>query len=353
MKAVQALPLEFNLPDNLECALPTEERGLRRDEVRLMVSYRDGFTIHHNQFFNLTDYLMPGDVLVVNTSGTQKAALDAESPDGRLLKIHFSTQPEPGKWIAEVRAVKGSKTVRWSEGRSGDTLYLSEGGSIRLERPYYQKGRKHLQLWYCVPQTPMEITRYLAHFGQPIQYQNLDKGYPIEYYQTVFTTKMGSSEMPSAGRAFTPEGITRLTANGIQIVPVLLHTGVSSLETEERPYEEYFEISQAAADRINAARRTGNRIIAVGTTAIRALETQTTKDGWVQAGKGWTDVFITPERGLYAVDGLLTGFHEPKASHLLMLEALANRPYLANAYEEAIKEGYYWHQFGDLHLILP
>jgi S-adenosylmethionine:tRNA ribosyltransferase-isomerase len=164
---------------------------------------------------------------------------------------------------------------------------------------------------------------------------------------------MGSAEMPSAGRAFTPELITRLIAQGVQFAPLILHTGVASLEEHEPPYEEYYRVPAASARLINNARAAGRRILAVGTTSVRALETVADTDGSVHAGEGWTDVIITPQRGLHAVDGLLTGLHEPRSSHLSMLSALAGFDHLRKAYGEALSQGYLWHEFGDLHLILP
>ena len=158
--------------------------------------------------------------------------------------------------------------------------------------------------------------------------------------------------MPSAGRAFTPELITRLVARGVQVAPLLLHTGVASLEDHEPPYEEYYEIPAASARLINQARREGRRVIAVGTTVVRALET-VVADGEVHPGQGWTGLVITPQRRLRAVSGLLTGLHEPRASHLAMLAALAGEAHLRLAYAEALRERYLWHEFGDLHLILP
>jgi S-adenosylmethionine:tRNA ribosyltransferase-isomerase len=179
------------------------------------------------------------------------------------------------------------------------------------------------------------------------------EGWPLSYYQTVYATEAGSAEMPSAGRAFTPELITRLVAGGVQIAPLLLHTGVASLEAHEPPYEEYYRVPRETAALVNAAQRDGRRVIAVGTTVVRALETVADPAGTVRPGTGWTRLVITPERGLRTVTGLLTGLHEPQASHLAMLEALAGRAHLRLTYTEALRQHYLWHEFGDLHLILP
>ena len=135
-------------------------------------------------------------------------------------------------------------------------------------------------------------------------------------YQTVFATEPGSAEMPSAARPFTPELVTRLVSSGVQIAPLLLHTGVASLEDHEPPYEEFFRVPPETADRVNAAKRAGRRVVAVGTTVVRALETVTDGRGTTSPGSGWTDLVITPDRPLRAVNGLITGLHEPRATHL-------------------------------------
>ncbi|MBV9789498.1 MAG: S-adenosylmethionine:tRNA ribosyltransferase-isomerase, partial [Chloroflexi bacterium] len=151
----------------------------------------------------------------------------------------------------------------------------------------------------------------------------------------------------------THELMTRLVAKGVQIVPLILHTGVASLEDHEPPYEELYRVPIDTARAVNNARSLGRRIIAVGTTVVRALETVTDSDGVTHPGEGWTREIITPQRGIRAINGLLTGLHEPRATHLAMLEALAGIDHLQVTYAEALREGYLWHEFGDLHLILP
>jgi S-adenosylmethionine:tRNA ribosyltransferase-isomerase len=177
--------------------------------------------------------------------------------------------------------------------------------------------------------------------------------WPLAFYQTVFANEPGSAEMPSAGRPFSYRVIDGLIRKGVAIAPIVLHTGVSSLEVDEPPYPERYRVPDSTAHMINAAKQAGGRIVAVGTTAVRALETVASYDGMVRGGAGWTDLVITPERELRAVDAMLTGFHDPKASHLFMLEALAGRNHLALAYATALERRYLWHEFGDLHLILP
>ena len=197
------------------------------------------------------------------------------------------------------------------------------------------------------------LLNYLARHGRPIRYAHVSEDLPIADYQTVYGQEPGSAEMPSAGRPFTPELLTALVARGIVVAPVVLHTGVSSLERSERPYPERFHVPESTARLVTAARGWGGRVIAVGTTAVRALETVADRDGSVEAREGWTGLVVTPERGLRTVDGLLTGWHEPESSHLSMLEALTESRLLERSYEAALEDGYLWHEFGDLHLILP
>ena len=223
---------------------------------------------------------------------------------------------------------------------------------LTLHAPYGVVHRDRVRLWISTLSLPMPLDEYLSLYGSPIRYGYVKEGWPSSYYQTVYATETGSAEMPSAGRAFTPELITSLVANGVHVAPLLLHTGVASLEEDEPPYEEFYRVPPETARLVNMAHASGKRVVAVGTTVIRALETVTGEDGIVHPGEGWTGVYITPERGVRAVDGMLTGPHEPRSSHLAMLEALAGRNLLEIAYAEALKERYLWHEFGDLHLIL-
>ncbi|MEZ4887230.1 MAG: S-adenosylmethionine:tRNA ribosyltransferase-isomerase [Chitinophagales bacterium] len=352
---VNSFSFNFNLPDQLQCAKPTEVRGIARDQVRLMVSNKTTNNIEHTIFRNIHHYLQEGDVLVVNTSGTLKAALEAYRSDGTLLRVHFSTKLSEKQWIVELRQVVGNHTERFRNGLQGETLQLTNGGTMFLKTPYYSSEllqQEHLQLWEVDIQINDSVENYLDSYGMPIRYNYVKDQYPQSYYQTIFAKQMGSTEMPSAGRGFTAQLLTQLIINGVQILPIVLHTGVASLEINERPYQEYYQVPQPTASALNLARQQNRRIIAVGTTVVRALETVTDCQGFTQGGTGWTDEFITPERGIFAVNGLLTGFHEPKASHLLMLETLAGREHIEVAYQAAIEETYQWHEFGDLHLII-
>ncbi|MBV6698186.1 S-adenosylmethionine:tRNA ribosyltransferase-isomerase, partial [Kitasatospora aureofaciens] len=200
---------------------------------------------------------------------------------------------------------------------------------------------------------PAQLLSYLALHGRAIRYGYVDRDWPIEAYQTVFATVPGSSEMPSAARPFTAEVVARLAGRGVLVAPITLHTGVASPEAHEAPYAERFHVPAATARLVGHVRADGGRVIAVGTTVVRALESAADPDGTVHEADGWTELVITPERGVRAVAGLLTGWHEPRASHLHMLAAVAGLPLLAHCYREAVHHHYLWHEFGDVNLLLP
>ena len=349
--------LEFVLPPELEAGEPPEARGLARDEVRLMISYRADDRVVHSHFRALPEFLTPGDLLVINTSGTLNAALEATRADGTQLELHLSTRLPAGMWLVEVRRPDGTASAPFPHAVAGETLGLPNGAHVKLHAPY-QAGdlaapAGPVRLWIATLGLGERVERYLERYGFPIRYGYVRRSWPASYYQTVYATEPGSAEMPSAGRAFTPELITQLVARGVQFAPLLLHTGVASLEDHEPPYEEFYRVPLETARLVNAARAAGKRVIAVGTTAVRALESVTDAAGSVHPGDGWTRLVITPQRGLRVVDALLTGLHEPRASHLAMLEALAGIEHLRVAYGEALRERYLWHEFGDLHLIMP
>jgi S-adenosylmethionine:tRNA ribosyltransferase-isomerase len=242
------------------------------------------------------------------------------------------------------------------EAISGETVELPAGGQAKLLAPYQHQhthdtaGRS--RLWLATLKLPLPLSDYLAAYGFPIRYGYVREQWPLSYYQTIYATEAGSAEMPSAGRAFTADVITRLITKGIQVVPLILHTGVASLEEHEPPYEEFYRVPAVTAQTVNQARAAGKRVVAVGTTVVRALETVAGEEGVVHPGEGYTNLVITPQRHLRAVDSMLTGFHEPQATHLAMLEALAGLDHLCLTYHEALREGYLWHEFGDLHLLL-
>lgn len=349
--------LDFTLPPELEAHEPPEARGLARDEVRLMASWRATDAVLHTRFRDLPRLLDPGDVLAINTSATLPAALPATRADGAPLRLHLSTRLPGDLWIVELRRPDGSATHPFRAVVAGESFSLPAGGAATTHAPYAidrsrLRGDAH-RLWIATLALPEPLESYLQRHGRPIRYGYVTQDWPLEAYQTVYANEPGSAEMPSAGRAFTPELLTRLIAQGVQIAPLVLHTGVASLEDHEPPYEEWYRVPPDTARVINSAREAGRRIIAVGTTVVRALETVTDARGVTHPGDGWTRLIVTPERGIRAVDGLLTGLHEPRATHLAMLEALAGRRHLELTYREALRERYLWHEFGDLHLLLP
>ncbi|MFD9791745.1 S-adenosylmethionine:tRNA ribosyltransferase-isomerase [Streptomyces sp. NPDC059070] len=333
-------------------SVPAEVRGSGRDDVRLLVSR--GARVSHRAFRELAGQLRAGDVLVVNTSATLPAAVDATAEGGERVVVHFSTPGPDGRWAVEPRTPEPSGSTRRRTGtRAWTRLALPGGGLLVLEEPLSADGDR---LWWARADVP-DVPGLLGRYGRPIRYAYTERDQPLSAYQTVFALAAadgsGSAEMPSAARPFTVELVAELVRRGVQFAPITLHTGVASAEAHEPPYPERFEVPRATARLVNAARAGGGRIVAVGTTAVRALESAAGEDSVVRPAAGWTDLVVTPERGVRVVDGLLTGLHEPEASHLLMLEAIAGRAALAVAYSEALAGLYLWHEFGDVHLILP
>ena len=332
---------DFTLPASLEAHDPPEARGLPRDGVRMLVSRRASGEISEHGFADLPGLLFPGDLLVVNTSATLPAHVRVSAEQA----VHFSGPRPDGSWLTELRLVRGKTTVPNDRGYPGQRLSLPGGVVLTLE------GRATARLWRA--RLSVAVVPYLLRYGKPIRYSYVPREWPLSYYQTVFARDPGSAEMPSASRPFSPSVVTRLVAAGVLIAPLTLHCGVSSLEGDEEPYPEPYDVPPATADLVNHVRARGGRIIAGGTTVVRALETVAAPDGRVRAGAGWTSHVVTPESGVRAVDGLLTGLHEPRSSHLLMLAAFAGPDLLSRCYQAAIEAGYLWHEFGDVHLLLP
>lgn len=343
----------YELPPELEAGAPPEARGLTRDAVRMMVASRSARTILHSTFTLLPTFLDPGDVVVINTSGTIPAAMEARASDGTELVLHLSTRLSSHRggerWVVEPRRPVGDASERWQGTLPSRSFTLAGGASAVLAEPYGAPGR----LWVADLAFGMRALTWLALHGRPIRYGYAERAWPLGMYQNVYVTDPGSAEMPSAGRPFTPDVITRLVAKGVAVAPVVLHTGVASLEADELPCPERVHVPPATAGQVNAAHMARRRVVAVGTTVVRALETAADPDGLVLPYDGWTDVVVTPERGVAVVDGLLTGWHEPASSHLLMLEAVMGPRFLRDCYAAALAEGYRWHEFGDVHLVLP
>ena len=342
--------VEFELPPRLEAHAPPEARGVARDDVRLLVASRHDGALVHARFRELPELLEPGDLLVVNTSATLPAALPARRADGTQLELRLST-PAPDRegdawWIVELR--DGDDPFRDAR-LAGETLSVPGGGRAEILAPFASSAR----LWLARLRLPGPLEPYLAEHGHPIRYRYVPSEWPLAKYQNAYAREPGSAEMASAGRPFTAELVTALIARGVYIAPITLHTGVSSPESHEPPYPERYRVPAATARLVNAVRYWDGRVIAVGTTVVRALESAAEVDGAVVPDEGWTSLVITPERGLRAVDGILTGWHEPQASHLELLRAVAGDELLQRAYRAALDHGYLWHEFGDSHLILP
>lgn len=341
---------EFTVPANLLKPAPSEIRAISRDEVRLMVSQLGRPTSRHLRFKDIGHVLQSGDVLVINKSQTIAAAYDINLPDGSGAgRLHLAPSPITDEYQLEVRRITQQETKRYHGLKKGQILVLPIND---------RQVKARLILDHPIGNGPIWIAKLLDQ-GEailpaqlPVQYDNVKRAYPLTYYQTHLGVQAGSVEMPSAGRAFTANLLEQLKAKGVIIVEVLLHTGLSSPEQGEGPLPEYFAVSQKAAEQLNLAKATKKRIIAVGTTAVRATEAATKADGHIYARSGWTNIHLsrlTPSR---ICNGLITGFHEPKASHLDLLQSIAPINALKEWYAEALQHAYFWHEFGDLQLIL-
>ncbi len=338
--------LAIPLSPLVEAHEPPEARGIGRGDVRLLVSH-GASSVTHTVFSDLGAYLSPGDALVVNTSATIPAAIDARLPDGGAVRIHFSTELPGGFWLVEARRPVDGSTAPYFEDLAGVDLVLDGGARLSM----LDRFGDSVRLWLASPR--FDVLPHLFRYGSPIRYRHAPDPWPLSAYQQIFSAEPGSAEMPSAARPFTDSLVVDLVRRGVTVVPILLHAGVSSLEAHEMPYPERYAVSSSTAAHINAVHAAGGRVIAVGTTVVRALETAVDASGIVHPASGWTELVVTPERGVFAVDGLVTGWHEPEATHLLMLEAIAGRPALEKAYAAAHASGYLWHEFGDSHLLLP
>ena len=345
----------MRVPEELSARVPAEQRGpgLDRDAVRLLVSR--GTEVSHHAFVELPRLLRAGDLLVVNTSPTLAAAVDGRLGHARVV-VHFSTRGDDGRWAVELRDPDGRGTTRArAGGPAGTVVRLPGGARLVLEEPL--SAGERAAVVGAGGGGGRAVRGCCAEHGRPIRYSYTERDQPLSAYQTVFALPSpdgsGSAEMPSAARPFTARLVAELVSRGVQFAPVTLHTGVASAEAHEPPYPERFAVPEASARLINAARAGGGRVVAVGTTAVRAVESAAGPDGVVRARAGWTDLVVTPERGVRVVDGLLTGLHEPEASHLLMLEAVAGRAAVDRGYAEALGRLYLWHEFGDVHLLLP
>ncbi len=338
--------LIFERPDELQATEPPEAHGLQRDDVRLLVSTKAGHT--HATFHELPRFLEPGDLVVVNDSATLPASLGARGESGAFL-LNVSTRFGKNVWLTEPR---------WSTSEPGP-LPLHPGEMISVCDQHARVISSYPgaeRLWFVEG----DLAKAMARCGEPIRYGYVEHPQPLAAYQSVFATAPGSAEMPSAARPFTAMVVEALRGRGVEIAKIRLHTGVSSLEIEEEDIEEHvwppepFRVGAETADAVNAAHERGSRVVAIGTTVVRALESAwSSEDHHVVPKAGFTRVVVQPSRRVQTVDGLLTGFHDPGASHLAMLYAVAGKDLVRQGYEEAVRGGYKWHEFGDSHLLLP
>jgi S-adenosylmethionine:tRNA ribosyltransferase-isomerase len=385
----------FASPEDRTATEPPELRGLRRDGVRLMVATPAG--IRHTFFHRLADQLSAGDVLVVNTSATVPGQLDGVR-DGSDVVVHIANRLGDATRVVELRTAP-SASAPILDGRIGEHVALPAGGVLELIAPYpelrasgiarrraEEEGAEAFfplratttaadskrdaraaqqigpgsapngtgnRLWRARVIVSQSLSNYLRQHARPISYGYLNTSFPISAYQTIFALCPGSAEMPSAARPFSAELVARLVSRGVIFAPITLHTGLSSQDAGEAPQPEWFEVSETTAHLVNSSRVRGGRVIAVGTTATRAIESAARPDGIVAAASGWSDLVISPDRPVRVVDGLITGWHNPEASHLLLVESVAGAELTQRAYDAAVAEHYLWHEFGDSCLLLP
>jgi S-adenosylmethionine:tRNA ribosyltransferase-isomerase len=336
---------DFALPDSLNAWAPPERRGLRRDQVRLLLLNRVTGEFEHGRFDQLGEYLKAGDLLVLNNSRTLPAVLQATGTDGVPVEIRLAHRLSDTQW----RALLVSATAPGA----GARLLLPEGlvATVAHQHP----GEPLQEITFSRGGWALYDTIY--RIGQPVRYEYLHEPWDLDYYQTVFASVPGSVEMPSAGRPFTWQMLFGLKQRGVGIAYLSLHAGLSYFLDENWPMDprytpEEYHIPAETVRAIGQAKESGGRVIAVGTTVVRALESATQGGALLASGRGWADIFIDQQSPLQVVDGLLTGLHEPEASHLDLLSAFMAPTHLHAAYLDAVRQGYLWHEFGDMNLIL-
>ena len=331
----------YELPEARIAQTPVEPR----DHSRLMVVHRDTHEIEHRHFYDIIDYLNPGDCLVINETKVIPARLYGERPTGGAVEVLLLKQVGPKRWETLVRPgrkLKPGAEVIFGDGRlRGRVLETTAAGGRIVEFECEGTFEAALDALGEMPLPP-----YIHE-----KLQDRDR------YQTVYAKQDGSAAAPTAGLHFTPELLQRIREKGIDIVPVLLHVGlgtfrpvkVENIEDHEM-HTEYFEVPEEAARRINAARERGGRIVAVGTTSVRTLESAA-KDGRVQAMRGDTNIFIKPGYRYQMVDALITNFHLPGSTLVMLVSAFYDRERVLDAYRLAVQEEYRFFSFGDAMLI--
>ena len=349
MKTALAAPIRFTLPPGSEATSPPEHRGLARDGVKLLVAAPHG--IRHRRFRDLVDHLAPGDLLVVNTSATLPAAVDGVRHTGERPIVHVAGQLDDGRWTLELR--RADNTGPLADIAPGEQIQLTGDLGVTVRESFPEAGVPGSRLWVVTPDRVVARLDYLSDHGRPIRYGYLSGTWPLRDLQNVYADQPGSAEMASAGRPFSSRLLIRLIARGVVVAPLVLHTGVSSPEKHEPPAPEWYDVPAPTADLVNLARDRDRRVVAVGTTVTRALESVAAADGTVRPGRAWTDLVLGPHRPARVVTGLISGLHEPEASHLSLLEAVAGRSLVERAYGAVERRGYLWHEFGDSMLFLP
>ncbi|QHT60954.1 S-adenosylmethionine:tRNA ribosyltransferase-isomerase [Paenibacillus lycopersici] len=340
----------FHIPEELNAAAPPERRGIRRDHVKMMVLDRRTGSVAHGLFYQLDDYLRPGDLLVLNASRTIPAVLRGTwsrsgSVLGEDIEIRLASRIDDRTWQALVvstgiRPLQGDRFAFAGPLAASVTEVVSKSMAI---------------LTFSLEGTL--LTNQLYALAEPIRYEYISHPWALDYYQTVYASTPGSVEMPSAGRAFSWELLFKLQRRGVGIAYVQLHTGLSYLldgdgfPDPRRNFESY-EVPPDTAEAIMRTKADGGRVIAVGTTVVRALESAADGSGRLASGTGRTNLMIEATTPLRIADGLISGFHEPEASHLELLAAFIDPALLSDAYREAIEYGYLWHEFGDMNVIL-
>jgi S-adenosylmethionine:tRNA ribosyltransferase-isomerase len=345
----------FVLPPELSAKEPPERRGIRRDQVRLLVIDRATGNIEHSRFDKIDNYLRKNDLLVFNSSRTLPASMrgcECGATHGPCMEVRLAEHLPDDSWLALLLCEQGDPFGCGL--REGMQIDFAEGLNARV----MARDENIPRLWklrFSISGT--QLVDLIYRLGKPIRYEYISAPWDLNYYQTVYAKEPGSAEMPSAGRAFTWKLLLDLKRRGIDTAYLVLHTGLSSymddeLDAQHPASEEEYFVSATTAEKINQARANGGRVIAVGTTVVRALESVASETGQVKEKQGYTRLKIDNRHRLKAVDGLLTGLHEPQASHLDLLSAFLPAQKIGAAYQEAIANKYLWHEFGDLNLIL-
>lgn len=332
---------DYPLPENLVAQRPAE----KRDASRLMLLNRNNGGLTHKGFNSFPDLLKNGDVLVINTTKVFPARLLTRRETGAKVELLLVRRHGPAQWEAYVGGLKKI--------REGEALLIGDGRVLLTEK--LERGMARFSF-----ESESEELRLIEKFGQvPLPpYIRRPNGKTDdddrERYQTVYATNPGSCAAPTAGLHFTEDVLKAIRAKGVQVVDIILHVGpgtfkpvkVDAIENHNMDQEQY-EIHKTTAQAVNEAKASGRRVIAVGSTVTRALEGAVSQSGLVQAGGGSTSLYITPGFPFRVVDALLTNFHLPKSTLLILVSAFAGREFILKAYEEAVKEKYRFYSYGD------